>query len=281
MTFINEAHLTKRLKKLSPDAHKGDNGFLNIVAGSVNYRGAADLCVGGALRTGVGIVRLLSDECVISAVATRHPTCTFLPFDLTHNTENAISSLKQRCFLVGCGLGISDTARAKVNAVLSCAEKAVIDADALNIISLNPEMKAMLSGHIITPHIGEFSRLTGLDTTEIKRDPQGYALDYAKKHGCTVVLKDFMTVIATPSGNIFISKDIASEGLSKGGSGDVLAGLIAGFLAQNYSAEDSAIIGVTLHALSSRLCAEEMGARSMLPSDLEHYVARALQGLGY
>lgn len=275
--IITEALLNEKLKKLPRDCHKGDNGFLNVVAGSEKYRGAADLCVGAALRTGTGIVRLISNECVILSVAKRHPTCTFLP---TENASQEITKIGSGYYLIGCGLGTSVKSARAVSAVFDVSGKAVLDADALNIISQHPKLKEALCGNIITPHIGEFSRLTGLDCVEIKANREKYALEFAKAYDCTVVLKDYVTVIATPSGNVYIS-DKASEGLSKGGSGDVLAGLVAGFFAQGYNTEDAAVIGVAVHAFASIMCAAEMGVRSMLPSDLEIYVARLFANLGF
>ena len=272
--------LCELLKPLSIDSNKGTNGTLDIVAGSSRFRGAADMCVGAALRTGVGIVRLISEEPVISAVSTRHPSCTFLPVANATERQNAIYSANGSCFLIGCGLGFSANTTSDVSTVLALKKRTVLDADALNVISASPELADRISGCIITPHVGEFSRLSGISIDKIKSDPLHYAKEYSQKHGCATVLKDHITVICTPSGESFVS-DGANPGLSKGGSGDVLAGLIAGFFAQGYSARDSAVIGVTLHALASQLCAKDMGTRSMLPSELELYVAKALLSLGY
>ena len=277
---ITDELLIQKLRHVPKDAHKGSNGTLDIVAGSVCYRGAADLAVGGALRSGVGIVRLISDEKVISAVAARHPSCTFLPVTGATERRNAIYSSKSKCFLIGCGLGLTSQTCADVSDVLCTARKAVIDADGLNAISENSQLKDKLTGFIITPHVGEFSRLTGTKIADIKSDPIRHALDFSNKYGSVTVLKDSVTVIASPEGEVFVS-DGASEGLSKGGSGDVLAGIIAGFCAQDYSPLNAAIIGVTLHALASRRCAEENGIMSMLPSELELYVKQILRDLGY
>ena len=114
----------------------------------------------------------------------------------------------------------------------------------------------------------------------IKEDPIGLASAFADKYGCVTVLKDSVTVVAVPNGAVYVSRD-ASEGLSKGGSGDVLAGMIAGFLPQGYSCEDAAVIGVALHAYASVKCATELGKRGMLPSDLEIHAARLLAELNY
>ncbi len=276
---IDEVCLKEKLKKLKADAHKGTNGTLCAVVGSEKYRGAADLCIGGALRTGVGIVRLISCESVVQTVASRHPSCTFLPTE-PKNLPAAIYSQKDDCFAIGCGIGASTESSAAVFAVLSKAEKAVIDADALNIISLNPEQKNLLCGHIITPHVGEFSRLTGLSAEEIKSSPEKYALEFSERYGCVTVLKDAKTVVSSPTGYVYVS-EAASCGLSKGGSGDVLTGIIGGFLAQGYSPLDSAVIGVAVHALASRICEEKYGCRSMLPSDIESGICELFARLGF
>lgn len=280
ISYVTSNTVTERLKRLPTDCHKGTNGTLNIVAGCERFRGAADLCVGGALRTGCGIIRLISEEKVISLVASRHPSCTFALAESTDEIKSVINGISSKVFLVGCGIGRTERSATAVFSVLANAEKAVLDADALNILSANPQMLFQIKGHIITPHVMEFSRLTGLSPAEIKNDPQKHALNFSEKYGCVTVLKDSVTVICAPNGNIYISEH-ASEGLSKGGSGDVLAGIIGGILAQGYTAEDAAVIGVALHAYASQLCAKELGKRGMLPSDLEIYVAKLLNSLGY
>lgn len=277
---ITEELLLKKLRVLERDCNKSTNGTLNIVAGSSNYRGAASLCVGGALRTGVGLVRLISEEMVISAVAQRHPCCTFCSASDNIARQNAISGIKADAFLVGCGLGQQMQALLDVSLVLDTGKSSVIDADALNIIAKYPHLKDKLNGVVITPHVGEFSRLSGYTVDEIKTCPEKHAVEFSKTYNCVTVLKDYITIIATPSESVYVS-DSASKGLSKGGSGDVLSGIIAGFFAQGYSAEDSAVIGVAVHAFASRLCANELGERSMLPSELEFYVSKLFVKLGY
>ncbi len=278
--YVTRELLLRILKPISKNAHKGSNGTLNIIAGSDKFRGAADLCVGGALRTGCGIVRLISGERVVAAVAARHPSCTFLPIDENDNAVNTVSGVSGDTFLIGCGLGVSNRSSAMLFTALDASKKSVLDADALNILAQCKEYYVKLGGHIITPHVIEFSRLSGYSVTDIKSAPENCALNFAVKHGCVTVLKDAKTVIAVPNGRLYVSEG-ASEGLSKGGSGDVLAGLIAGFFAQDYSAEDAAVIGVATHALASQLCANEMGVRSMLPSELELYVAKLFASLGF
>ena len=277
---ISQSVLSERLRKIDKNAHKGTNGTLNIVAGSARYRGAADLCVGAALRTGCGIVRLISEEAVIDTVANRHPCCTFQPIGTVSEVTGAIIGHKNEAFLIGNGLGVCpSSARATVTA-LGSVKRAVLDADALNVLALNKEYYPLLKDKIITPHVGEFSRLTGKSISEIKDDLISSATEFTSEYGCVTVLKDSVTVIACPSTSVYVS-DCASEGLSKGGSGDVLAGLIAGFLAQGYTPENSAVIGVAVHALSSVDAAKSLGVRSILPSDLEEFICKLFAKLGF
>lgn len=278
---VNEDLIRSKLEKLPRDCHKGSNGTLSVVAGSPQFRGAAVLCVSGALRTGCGIVRLISCEKVITAVSVHYPSCVFSTAESSEELQKAVYDCSgSSAFLAGCGLSVCDRSATAVYSVLGTAKKAVLDADALNIISLNPEMKNRLEGTVVTPHIGEFSRLCGLSVADIKKDPFTSALDFSEKYGTVTVLKDYKTIIATPGGRIYLSEN-ASEGLSKGGSGDVLAGIISGFLAQSFTPEEAAVTGVAVHAAASLLCAEAKGVRSMLPSELGSYVCELFRRLGY
>ncbi len=281
--------LTERLKPLSKECNKGTMGTLTVIAGSNNFRGAADLAVGAALRSGCGIVRLISTEKVISLVAVRHPSAIFLP--AAENNDGMISRAvisdvakvaeKTSAFLVGPGLSQSSDSAATVSAVASFSKKTVIDADAINVISQNKELlNAFKTPFVITPHVGEMSRLTGLSVEEIKKNPTAVASEFSKKYGCVTVLKDFVIYLSNEKGEVYESR-LGNAGLAKGGSGDVLSGLIAGFLASGYSVEDAAVIGTVLHGLSAAKCREEKGMMGMLPSDLEEYATKVLMELGY
>ena len=286
---ITKKLLSDILRPIPINAHKGSNGTLTVISGSAAYRGAPSLAVGAALRTGCGITRLISIEKIISSVQLQHPCCTFLPVSESSNgtigadCASAIYSCagKTDAFLIGCGLGQSAEVSSAVSAVAVCGKKAVLDADALNIISQNPSIySAFKNGFIVTPHVGEMSRLTGASIPEIKNDLPKYAKAFSLEHRCVTVLKDSVTVISTEAGEIYRSS-LGNEGLSKGGSGDVLAGLIAGFAAQDYSLSEAAIIGCAVHGLSANLCAEENGKMAMLPSDLEKYTVKLLASLGF
>ena len=287
--ILTSEALTERLYKVSKEANKGSMGTLTAVAGSHCFRGAADLTVGAALRTGCGIVRLISVEKVVSLVSVRHPSAVFLP--VAENSGGMISAsaisdisravAKSSAVLVGPGLGQSSDTAGVVSAIAAFSKKTVIDADAINIISQNNELlNTFRKPFVITPHVGEMSRLTGLTIEEIKKNPSKIASDFSKKHNCVTVLKDFIVYLSNEKGDVYESH-LGNAGLAKGGSGDVLSGFIAGFLARGYSAEDAAIIGTVLHGLSAEMCAKERGMTAMLPSELEEYAVKVLKELGY
>lgn len=265
-----------------PDSHKGSYGTLMVVCGSACYRGAAVLACGGALRSGVGICCLASVEPVIEAVLARYSECTLLPLpSAVHggiSAKEAIPLLLEKrktakAVLVGCGMGNTLDTEQIVTALLADAPCPIlIDADGLNAIAGRGDDPASLfaaacRGVILTPHVGEMSRLCGRSVEAIKRDPAAVAAEFAAKWGCTLVLKDSVTHIASPDGSVF-RNTTGNAGLARGGSGDVLAGIIASFAAQGLSPTDAAVCGVYLHGAAADDCAARRSMAGMLPSDL-------------
>ena len=290
-TFITLQNTKSILKPRPNNSHKGTFGTVNAVVGCARYRGAATLSVMGALRSGAGIVRLCSTEKVCSAVTAQYPSATLLP--LPENAEGYISKNAvpvilntvnpTDALLLGCGLGqCADTANA-VNLLLFGAKcKKLIDADALNLLAATGVLteaknRNALQGCVITPHIGEMSRLTGRSISEIAESMENTAQEFSNEYGCVTVLKSHRTVIAVPSEETVYVSELGNSGLAKGGSGDVLAGLIAGFLAQGYTEKDSAILGVTVHGIAADLCAKELSMQAMLPSDLDTYICKVFR----
>ncbi|MBQ6702163.1 MAG: NAD(P)H-hydrate dehydratase [Clostridia bacterium] len=257
---------------------KHDYGKLLALCGSAFYRGAAFLSCGGALRCGAGIVTLASTEKVIASVSANAPECTFLPLKESENgtvaAENSRLVIKTAgkytAMLVGCGLYIDADTRALVKTVIPEVDtQLVIDADGLNILSECPELlKNAKRPPVITPHFGEMARLCGTDRREIEKDPLEFAKKFAEEYNCIVVLKSAVTYIATPDGRIAVNRENGNPGLSRGGSGDVLAGMIASFCAQKMTPFDAAKCGVFLHGYTADKTAERLSVQGMLPSDL-------------
>ncbi len=240
------------------DSNKGSYGRLLSVVGCKYYRGAALLSSMGALRTGVGILTVCSSEEVIQTVASALPEATFLPREELDITDIP----KVTALLLGCGLG-KDNGVASI--IKSCPVPMILDADGLNNITVDDLPKG--KDIIITPHIGEFSRLTGTSIPEIKAAPEKYARAFADNYNVTVVLKNHETVIASPDRETAVSR-FGNPGLARGGSGDILAGMIASFRAQGLSGYESAVCGVVLHGASADRCAKRLSMQTMLPHDI-------------
>ncbi|MBR2460650.1 MAG: NAD(P)H-hydrate dehydratase [Clostridia bacterium] len=299
MKELEKKDIAEILKKRQRDTHKGTYGTVNAIVGSSTYRGAAVLATMGMLRAGVGIARICSVGEVCTAVIGAYPSATLCP--LNSNAAGMISAESSRKLneicrvpsvtLVGCGIGQSTDTANVVNSVISgCNGGLVIDADGLNLIALSGSAEQLLRSKpkgkcIITPHMGEMSRLCGKSVSRIKEDPVAVATEFTESNGCVTVLKDSQTVIAVPDtdskGTRIYRSSFGNPGLARGGSGDVLAGLIAGFYAQGYTSEESAVLGVLTHGISADLCAAERSMQAMLPSDLDEYICRLFASLGY
>jgi NAD(P)H-hydrate epimerase len=263
-----------------PHANKGTFGKVLVIAGSSNYVGAAYLACTGAARVGAGLVTLAAARSLQPILAAKLTEATHLP--LPEHGAGVVSAeawqpLEEplptyNAILIGCGLGQAPDTSAFVKTVLfdlcSSASGLVLDADALNILSADEEWWQRLSlDAVLTPHPGEMSRLSGLSTEEIQADRPATAREMAARWNKTVVLKGAHTVIAAPDGRIRVST-AANAGLASAGTGDVLAGTIAGLIAQGVDLFDAASLGVFLHARAGERVAAELGDAGMLASDL-------------
>ena len=259
------------------DSHKGSYGKVMCLAGSARFRGAAALAAEGALRIGAGLVTLASVEPVIAAVAARLPECVFLP--CRQSAEGGVSAQSAGAvlekvrgmdvLLFGPGLGDSeDTAALLEKLGPSAGCTLVLDADGLNAAA---KMEALPRSPglplILTPHPGEMARLCGLTIAEVNAGREGIAAGYARAEDCVVVLKGHRTIVAGPQGEVFVNPT-GNPGLSRGGSGDILAGMIAGLAAQGLSPLDAAVCGVWLHGAAADECAGRLGQYGMLPHDI-------------
>ena len=270
------------------DSHKGTFGRAMIVAGSRNFLGAAHLAATAAGRVGAGLVTIAIPESLVSSVAPSAIEPTFLPLPESGAgivSANAAGMILDSLdgysgLLVGCGLGQANETRRMVGRLLlSGAElpSTVVDADGLNALSrMIPEWREHWpSRAILTPHPGEMARLTGESTESSRLDS---ALEAAASWNKTVVLKGANTVIAHPDGSAMLSP-FANPALATAGTGDVLAGAIAGLLAQGASLEDASQLGVYLHALAGERVSKELGDTGVLASDLLPALPRAIRDL--
>lgn len=273
------------ISKRPRSSHKGTFGSVLAVAGSASYRGAAALAVEGALRTGAGIVTLASVEPVLAAVSARLPECCLCPCEagaaggIAPENIPRIQRQKATVLLLGPGLGytVQSAARAAETRMLAgtllpgFAGSAVLDADGLNaaarLLAEEAAFPHPAGELIVTPHPGEMARLTGLSAAQINADREGTALRYAQAWNAVVVLKGARTVVAAPDGRVCVNPT-GNPGLSRGGSGDVLAGMTAALLACRLPAYEAAACAVYLHGAAADRAAAVHGEYGMLPHDI-------------
>ena len=268
------------LPKRQEISNKGDFGRLLCMCGSSNMTGAAVLSVGAALRAGTGLVTLVSEESVCDSVKHRllEPIYKNIDYE-NYKKEDLIYELhKSSAVLVGCGLGISDSKKKLLYDIIRNAPcQLVIDADGINMLADNINiLKEAKKVPIITPHPGEFARLSGNDVTYINDNRIKCALDFSEKYNCITVLKGAGTITASPDGRYTVNIS-GNPGLAKGGSGDVLAGLISGLVCNSrIGAFDAASCGVYLHGRAGDVLKEKYSEYGYLPSELAVEIAKML-----
>ncbi len=267
------------LPRRPPDANKGTFGRVLVCGGSANYIGAMYLACEAALRVGAGLVTLAAPASLQPVLASKLTEATHAP--LPESEPGVVSAdagaalepflAASTALLIGCGLGQSQSAQALVESLVLGPGKLpplVLDADALNLMARRPRWWQRLPPDaILTPHPGEMSRLSGLPVADVQSKRLAVARDSAVLWGKTVVLKGAGTIIAFPDGAAVINP-AANPGLASGGTGDVLAGAIAGLLAQGLPPRSAAIAGVFVHSQAGEAARRRMGQAGMLASDL-------------
>lgn len=274
---LEQTELSPLFQKRKEDTNKGSFGTLLSVCGSTGMAGAALLSTRAALRSGVGLVNLAlpAELYPIIAGALAEPVYTLLnqtARGLLSDESAALLNQKMldaAAVLIGCGLGKSAFARSLLRRVAACsATPLVIDADGINLLAENIDiLKTVRAPVILTPHPGEMARLLGTTAAQVQAHRLAYARRFAKERGVILVLKGSGTLVANPNGKVFLNST-GNPGMAKGGSGDVLAGMIASLAAQGVPPFWSAVCGVYLHGLSGDRCAARLSQRGMLPSDL-------------
>ena len=271
------------------DGHKNTFGTALICAGSFYMTGAAVMATGAALRTGAGLVKVFSEEKTLDAIRVTEP-CALLALRPVETSEllRKAKVLSKSSSSVLAGSGIPQDQK-DLEALITCfvenAANIVLDAGALMDKPdawgrIENALKARKVPAVITPHIGEFARLLKISKSEVTDNAEELAKKFATGNNCVVVLKSSKTLIAAPDGMLYIN-DLANSGLSKGGSGDVLAGLIAGFLAQGMEPYKAACSAVFIHSKAGQAAANEVGTRTMLPTDLIIYLPGAYMDAGW
>jgi hydroxyethylthiazole kinase-like uncharacterized protein yjeF len=260
------------------NANKGSFGRVLVTAGSLNYIGAAYLACQGAQRAGAGLVTLAMAGSLQPILATKLTEVTYLPLPeaqpgfISVEAGDVITQQSDRydVLLMGCGLGQDPSTVEFVSSLILEKEVPlpVLDADAINILPKIPEWWQWLTDDaILTPHPGEMARLCSLTIDEIQSDRLGITRRFAAEWHQTIVLKGAYTVIATTDGRCRVSP-FANPGLASAGTGDVLAGVIAGLVAQGLMPFEAASLGVYLHGRAGEMVKEKIGDAGMIASDL-------------
>ena len=253
------------------DGNKGSFGKVYIIAGSREMYGASRFAVLGAYRTGAGLVRILTErsnrELLFSAV----PEAIVDTYE-TEFPEKALAAglAWADCVVIGPGIGKGPLACRMMKYVWErCGVPLIVDADGLNLLAEWPETVAVEKGRLVyfTPHMGEFSRLTKKSIKCCKEERISTVKEYALAVGAVVVSKDARTVIGSPEGELYINTS-GDNGMATGGSGDVLAGILAGLVAQGMRGMEAACMAVYLHGLTGNAVSEKKSVYSAMAGDL-------------
>ncbi|KUP97880.1 bifunctional ADP-dependent NAD(P)H-hydrate dehydratase/NAD(P)H-hydrate epimerase [Thermobifida cellulosilytica] len=266
------ADVAALLPRPTAESDKYRRGVLGLAAGSDRYRGAAVLAAGGALRTGVGMLRYAGQPEVAREVVARWPEAVVSVLD----PMDPVASLPRRvaAWVIGPGRGLHPTAAAELEAVLATEEPVLVDADAITLLARDPDLvRKRDAPTLLTPHAGELSRLLpGADRADIEANRLEHARRAAAEYGCTVLLKGSTTLVAEP-GRPVAANPTGTPLLATAGSGDVLAGMIGALLAAGLPSWEAAVCGAYLHGLAARLAHD--GA-PISASDLFDAVPRAI-----
>ncbi|HEY4708259.1 MAG TPA: NAD(P)H-hydrate dehydratase [Thermodesulfobacteriota bacterium] len=286
--IITEGDLRKSLKPRKPESHKSTHGHLLVLAGSPGMTGAAYMAAVSAMRAGAGLATLGVPESLNGIMEVK--TTEVMSIGLPETPERTLGTVSfdaikamlpgKTAVIIGPGVGSSvEMMRLIEMLVREVRVPLVIDADGLNSIAPKAAMlKEAKAEVVLTPHPGEMARLLDVGAKDVQSDRMGSALRLVEMTGATVVLKGAGTIIAAPSGRVYINST-GNPGLATAGTGDVLAGMLGGFLAQGYSPEEAASAAVYIHGLAGDEVKKTQGELGMMAMDLVPLIPRLLNSL--
>ena len=281
----------KKAKELLPlrpaNANKGTFGRVLIIAGSKKMVGCCELAVSGAFRCGAGLVTLAFPDCIYNTVTLRLTENTFMPLP-SQNGELSVSCLGELLkeinnfdtIVFGCGLGrSSDIKEILGELILKSQKPLIIDADGLNALA---EIKELLKkaecNILLTPHPGEMARLINKDVDYIQNNREKVVNDFVNEYNVNVLLKGHNTIISDSNATAMCINKTGNTGLSKGGSGDLLSGMIAGFTpSQKGDLFKAGCLGAYIHGLTSEAVSEELTEFSTLPTDCSKTIGKVIK----
>ena len=287
--MISIKEMTKAIPKRRADSNKGDFGHVLVVAGSAGYTGAAYLASQAAIRSGSGLVTLAIPESLHSIMAVKLTEVMVKPVfetkerSMSLRAEVDLLRFAEKCnsFVIGPGLSQNkETQRLARRLVAKLKGPIVLDADGINAFSgAAAELKKVRGSLILTPHPGELSRLIGKSVNEIQEIRKDVALKVAREYNIVLVLKGHNTVVASPAGKLYVNKT-GNPGMASGGVGDILAGIVAAFVAQDIEVFKAAALGAYFHGLAGDMALKEKGPLGLIATDLLEKLPEALKILG-
>lgn len=278
--------VSELLPKRKANSNKGTFGKTLLICGSRNMVGCCVLATLGALRSGVGIVKLAFPDCLYNSLTARLTENLFIPLKtdedgfISRNSISDILTVAESCdtVAVGCGLGTGEGVKSLMQElVLNCDKPLIIDADGLNSLSHSLELLRERKGEtLLTPHPTEMARLFKTSVAEIEKNREKAVTDFSREYNVNVLLKGHETLICNKNADTVYVNKTGNTGLSKGGSGDLLTGIIAGLSPQlKGDLFTSAAVGAFIHGFTADLLKEEFTEYSMLPSDCATALPRA------
>ncbi|MBP6687023.1 MAG: NAD(P)H-hydrate dehydratase [Lacibacter sp.] len=271
--LIDQEIITSIYKKRKPFSHKGMYGHALIIAGSYGKNGAAVLAAKAALRSGAGLLTVHTPKCGYTVLQSIVPEA-MLETDVEEQHLSTLPTDISGYSSIGIGPGIGlheQTAELLMNLLHTAHQPMVLDADALNLLSIKKDLTEHLHEEcILTPHPKEFERLFGKTANDFER--KELAQKKAEELNCVIVLKGHHTFIASPNGDAWFN-NTGNAGMATAGSGDVLTGILTGLLAQGYNAEEAAVLGVYIHGAAGDFAAQHLSQEAMMAGDINQYIS--------
>jgi len=280
--------LIARFPKRTPEVHKGIFGHVLFIAGSSGYTGAAYFASLAAMRSGSGLVTLAVGRSLYNVMAAKlnevmvRPFFETKDFSLSLLAEKELIAFSEKCNVVAIGPGISQNKETQAlvrNLIAKLNKSIVLDADGINALNGNNDvLKNAKTPIVLTPHPGEMARLINKSVEDIQKNRKDIAQGFANEYNTVLVLKGHDTVVAAPSGEVYIN-NTGNPGMATGGAGDVLTGVIASFIAQGLDSFTAAALGVYFHGLAGDLAAREKGILGLIANDILDKLPESLKAL--
>lgn len=267
-TVITQKMVAALLPKRALDSHKGQFGSVTVLGGGNGMIGAALLAGRAALKLGAGCVH-------VGLLADNAPAVDLQQVELMlHPAHNALKQLPLNVIAIGCGMGHNLSAQKILHDALKLEVTLVLDADALNMLAMRPDLRSLLStrkaASIITPHPGEAARLLGITVEEVQADRHNAALALMKRMNCAVILKGAGSLCVNRQGEIWLNKT-GNPGMSSPGMGDVLSGMLAAFIAQGLSIDNAMLLAVHLHGAAGDALAAQQASIGMTATEVTEW----------